>query len=597
VTVLDPACGSGAFLFAALNVLEPLYEACLDRMEAFLEEFKKTSQKRRPDIFAEFERILARVAEHPNRRYFVLKSIILNNLFGVDIMAEAVEICKLRLFLKLAAQVAPNFRDSNLGIEPLPDVDFNIKVGNTLVGFATYAQVEDAITSRLDFCNTLAAISARATELQQLFDEFRGHQVGTTDDSVIADKKRLRDKLTGLEDELNHYLAADCGVDSANREAYSRWLLRDQPFHWFVEFYGIMAGGGFNVVIGNPPYVELAKVKGYQIRGLRTVTCGNLYCPMLERFTSLGCSDFRIGVIVPLSLSCTQRMSEMRSVLQSRLGSCWISHFSGDAHPSTLFEGVKFRLDVVLGVGGSPFSLWSSRYLKWFADARPTLFDLITYEAAPRELWYLGLFPKVGTPVAQSTLRKILSQPRLGRSMSLHGKTIYVHRVITMFIKCFDFVPYFYNDTDGVKKSEDYKPYAFAEEEQAKVAVSALNSSTFFFYFVSLGDCFHCGREFVLEFPFDIASTRGRWGRKLSAIGQRLCEDLRGNAVRKRVMSERTGVVEYDEFWPSKSKAVLDEIDCALAQAYGFTEEELDFVVSFDVKYRLGRDGGESIES
>ena len=74
---------------------------------------------------------------HPNRRYFVLKSIILNNLYAVDIMEEAVEICKLRLFLKLAAQVEPDAAKDNLGIEPLPDIDFNIRAGNTLVGYAT----------------------------------------------------------------------------------------------------------------------------------------------------------------------------------------------------------------------------------------------------------------------------------------------------------------------------------------------------------------------------------------------------------------------------------------------------------------------------
>jgi hypothetical protein len=82
------------------------------------------------------------VAAHPNRRYFVLKSIILNNLFGVDIMEEAVEICKLRLFLKLAAQVEPDASPDNLGIEPLPDIDFNIRAGNTLVGYATADEVK-----------------------------------------------------------------------------------------------------------------------------------------------------------------------------------------------------------------------------------------------------------------------------------------------------------------------------------------------------------------------------------------------------------------------------------------------------------------------
>ncbi|MGB7621908.1 MAG: DNA methyltransferase, partial [Terriglobia bacterium] len=130
VTVLDPTCGSGAFLFAALNILEPLYEACLGRMEAFVEDLDRSGEKHRPEQFSDFRNVLYRVEGHPNRRYFIFKNIILNNLFGVDIMEEAVEICKLRLFLKLAAQVEPDVTKENLGIEPLPDIDFNIRAGN-----------------------------------------------------------------------------------------------------------------------------------------------------------------------------------------------------------------------------------------------------------------------------------------------------------------------------------------------------------------------------------------------------------------------------------------------------------------------------------
>jgi len=72
ISILDPTCGSGAFLFAALNVLEPLYEACLDRMQSFVDESAVTDA-RRGDHFADFKTILHRVAEHPNRRYFILK--------------------------------------------------------------------------------------------------------------------------------------------------------------------------------------------------------------------------------------------------------------------------------------------------------------------------------------------------------------------------------------------------------------------------------------------------------------------------------------------------------------------------------------------
>ena len=108
ISVLDPTVGSGAFLFAALNILKPLYEACLERMEAFVGDLDRSGEKHRPEKFSDFRAVLARVGAHPNADYFILKAIILNNLYGVDIMEEATEICELRLFLKLAAQVEPD---------------------------------------------------------------------------------------------------------------------------------------------------------------------------------------------------------------------------------------------------------------------------------------------------------------------------------------------------------------------------------------------------------------------------------------------------------------------------------------------------------
>jgi len=138
ITIIDPTCGSGAFLFAAMNILEPLYESCIQRMENFVEEAPKGK-------YAKFEEILkyVKAPEHPNLKYFVFKNIILRNLYGVDIMKEAVEIAKLRLFLKLVATVEADYKKPNLGLEPLPDIDFNIRSGNTLIGYATKKEIDD----------------------------------------------------------------------------------------------------------------------------------------------------------------------------------------------------------------------------------------------------------------------------------------------------------------------------------------------------------------------------------------------------------------------------------------------------------------------
>ena len=172
VTILDPTCGSGAFLFAAVNILEPLYEACLDRMGAFVDELHYAAETPHPKKYSDFREILDRIDDHPNRKYFILKSIIINNLYAVDIMEEAIEICKLRLFLKMVAQV-----DDVNRIEPLPDIDFNIKAGNTLVGFATYDHVKRVVTeNRIDFDNVMNEIEEKSEDVEKLYKEFQEQQ-------------------------------------------------------------------------------------------------------------------------------------------------------------------------------------------------------------------------------------------------------------------------------------------------------------------------------------------------------------------------------------------------------------------------------------
>ena len=65
--------------------------------------------------------------------------------------------------------------------------------------------------------------------------------------------------------------------------------------------------------------------------------------------------------------------------------------------------------------------------------------------------------------------------------------------------------------------------------------------------------------------------------------------DLRVHSKRRVYNYEYSGLVEYDEFYPKHSKPIIDEIDRVLAKHYGFTDEELDFIINYDIKYRMGR--------
>ncbi|WKZ14286.1 MAG: hypothetical protein QY317_10255 [Candidatus Jettenia caeni] len=78
----------------------------------------------------------------------------------------------------------------------------------------------------------------------------------------------------------------------------------------------------------------------------------------------------------------------------------------------------------------------------------------------------------------------------------------------------------------------------------------------------------------------------------LATLGQiyPISAQLMCKSVRRIYNYKTSGKVEYDEFYLKKSKPIIDEIDKVLAQHYGFTDEELDFIITYDIKYRMGRD-------
>ena len=379
ITVLDPTGGSGAFIFAALNILEPLYEACLDRMEAFLAEWGASGKKHHPNYHKKFTEVLARVDAHPNRRYFVLKSIILNNLYAVDIMEEAVEICKLRLFLKLAAQVNAGDR-----IEPLPDIDFNIRSGNSLVGFANAAELEEAL-GRLGHEERKGEIEIRAEQARRAYDRFRDLQVigsAAASDDTARSKDEVHRRFSELRSELDDYLSGEYNIKKGDRKGLFQWRYTHTPFHWFAEFYGIIAGGGFDVIIGNPPWREYsASKKDYSVRGFRTERCGNLYALCIERSLRIRSKNGCFSFIVQLPLATSSRMQLAREILKNQSGTLFTATF--DDRPGKLFDGLEHCRAVIFNSIGSPSTNvcrpFTTRYHRWSSAFREYVFSLINY--------------------------------------------------------------------------------------------------------------------------------------------------------------------------------------------------------------------------
>jgi Putative DNA-binding domain/Putative RNA methylase family UPF0020 len=252
LTLLDPACGSGAFLVAAMKVLINIYAAVVGKI-------KFLNQKDLTSWLDKTER------EHKSLSYFIKKRIITDNLYGVDIMEEATEIAKLRLFLALVAAA-----ESVDQLEPLPNIDFNILPGNSLVGLIrvndkefeersrqgnlfrkTYRQVLDEKNRLIDTYRHAVTYAQDLSALRNNIQEKKEVALATLNDILREEFKQLNIKF---EQSTWDEKGGEEGR-SIKRSVTIRDVETLQPFHWGFEFDKVLnERGGFDAIITNPPW-------------------------------------------------------------------------------------------------------------------------------------------------------------------------------------------------------------------------------------------------------------------------------------------------------------------------------------------------------
>ena len=578
VTILDPTCGSGAFLFAALNVLEPLYEACLERMQIFLDELQYALETPHPKKFSDFRNILEDIEGHPNRPYFILKSIIINNLYGVDIMEEAIEICKLRLFLKMVAQI-----EDVKQIEPLPDIDFNIQAGNTLVGYATYDEVKKAVTDgRIDFDNTIEHIEQKAEDVEKLFNQFRQQQTELGGAVTPADKQALQNKLQVLEAELNQYLSGEYGIKPKGKRAYENWRSSHKPFHWFIEFYGILKNGGFDVIIGNPPYLELKQVDYTPPTNLTSYQTGAIHAMCMDSGLQLLNPQGCMSMIVPLALVSTQRMKTVQTLLEKN-HNVWYANYSW--RPGKLFDTVNRALTIFVATPSAQGRTFSTNYQKWTSDNRNLLMCSVDYVEIPR---YRTAFwaPKLGMEIENALLEKCLKiKTGLGLFSTKSKYRVFYRTDGGLYWKVFTDFPPAFKINGQLGHSTRETSFSLAKKEMLKSVIAILSSDVFWWWYTVTSNCRHLNPYDVQNFPVPESAL---YDAQLVELGEIYLEDLQRNSTMLVRRQKQTGRIETQSFKIQKSKPIIDKIDRVLAQHYGFTDEELDFIINYDIKYRMG---------
>ncbi len=499
VTILDPTCGSGAFLFAAMNILEPLYYDCITRMQGF--------DSPSPKVKAALDEISAKYRS--NIHYFIYKSIILRNLYGVDIMAEATEIAKLRLFLKMVAVVDVDYRSANLGLDPLPDIDFNIRCGNTLVGYANAAEIERDLGSASDILQELANQDFKARiehEMETVAATYRQFKrLQLVQEEHFAEfkeaKAALRHRLATLNDTLSRRLFIATQGDPGElmfQPLFEDWIKFHHPFHWLAEFYSIIHdNGGFDVIIGNPPYVEYTKKNvRYSVANYQTIKSGNLYSFVFERSFAIGKDT--ISFIVQLSSVGTLSMGSLQDYILSNSADVWYGCYP--ERPKQLFEGACIGLSIFIckkHQGSQMLKLFGSGVCRHAESSRDILFKGVNYLPIPRDLFLTdySLFPKFNSPRELTIFRSLMKHVPLLQYIA-SGKvsnSISYRTAGGRYWKIFLNRPF-------ANESTSNKTKALVDSFSSSIAVAILNSNLFWVYYVNYFDLYNLKDYMIFNF-------------------------------------------------------------------------------------------------
>jgi hypothetical protein len=204
-----------------------------------------------------------------------------------------------------------------------------------------------------------------------------------------------------------------------------------------------------------------------------------------------------------------------------------------------------------------------------------------------------GCFAKLSSAMLEAVLEKVRNSATETIGTATAGKEtahfVFYQEATQYWVKATAELPY-YEKNGAIGPPAHGRYLYFSSAQKANAACAILNSSLFYVYFIAYGDCFHLSGSLASTFP--VAPTT-LTDNALANANQLLMKELKLNAERKTIVTTNNDRISYDEYRVSKSKMFLDRIDFILATHFGFSPMELDAVLNYDIKYRMGGEEGD----
>ena len=291
-----------------------------------------------------------------------------------------------------------------------------------------------------------------------------------------------------------------------------------------------------------------------------------------------------MGMIVPMSIGCTQRMESIMSFFNNE--GFYISNFGW--RPSKLFEGAtQANISLSILLTNKSKKNYTTDYNRWASNYRPFLFENIKYVEFNNQKQN-HIFPKLSNKVEKSIYLKVKDLKNIENYCS-DKKTenkVYYRTTGGLYWKIFTvFQPIFFKN--GVQTSSSRETHLYLKTEKEMYVTFALLWSNFYWWWYIKNSN---GRD---NNPSDLKSLpmsdKILQDESLYTLGKELDENLIKNAIFKE-RNHGNDNTKYQTFQPKLSKGVIDKIDILLGDLFGFSEEEKEYIINYDIKYRMGNE-------
>jgi anti-anti-sigma regulatory factor len=348
--------------------------------------------------------------------------------------------------------------------------------------------------------------------------------------------------------------------------------------------------GGFDVVIGNPPYggkySESDKkyfLKNYEsTKTIKNVQKGSLdtYVLFLEKAHSLVAKNGIVIMIVNMSVVSSDSTSALHNILFKTCGLIQISNYA--KRPAQIFSAATVNVSIIKFIKNDKEckKLLTTKMVRW--DGVVKLNELINNLEFVDSYEYklFGRLPKIGKNIELSILEKFFSKNNIAISELRQeiGEPIF-YRVAGG--------RYYNIITNYSTGSTQEKPIYF-DKKIANCVGAILSSSLFWWYLQVYYDVLHIKSYEIENFTIPTTKLTDVVIKKLEKLYSDYLIDIEKNAnIRTTTEKSSYNVAEFKEYKIGKSKHIIDKIEDLICPLYGLTKEETEFIKNYEIEFRI----------